>query len=87
MEYFRQKVKKILKETEILNEKLCRSNKTLIEKFPNPDVISALIEAGSCVDTRTNYGERPLTLAARAESIKAVKVLLVHGKLIFFLDF
>jgi len=67
------------KETEILNEKLCRSNKTLIEKFPNPDVISALIEAGSCVDTRTNYGERPLTLAARAESIKAVKVLLVHG--------
>jgi len=67
------------KETEILNEKLCRSNKTLVEKFPNPDVITALIEAGSCVDTRTSYGERPLTLAAKAESIRAVRVLLTHG--------
>merc|ERR1712136_726118 len=40
------------KESDILNEKHCRS-KSLIEKFPNKEVITALIEAGSCVDSKT----------------------------------
>jgi ankyrin repeat protein len=67
------------KESDILNEKHCRSAKSLIEKFPNKEVITALIEAGSCVDARTSYGERPLTLAAKAKSLQAVQTLLDHG--------
>ena len=67
-----------LKESDILNEKHCRT-KSLIEKFPNKEVITALIEAGSCVDSKTSYGERPLTLAAKAQSLQAVQTLLDNG--------
>merc|ERR1712137_1370309 len=66
------------KESDILNEKHCRT-KSLIEKFPNKEVITALIEAGSCVDSKTSYGERPLTLAAKAQSLQAVQTLLDNG--------
>ena len=67
-----------MKESDILNEKHCRT-KSLIEKFPNKEVITALIEAGSCVDSKTSYGERPLTLAAKAQSLQAVQTLLDNG--------
>ena len=64
-----------------MNEKHCRTDrKTLAEKFPNSEVITALIEAGSCVNSKTTSGERPLTLAAKANSLQAVQTLLDHGK-------
>ena len=70
-----------------MNEKHCRT-KSLIEKFPNKEVITALIEAGSCVDSKTSYGERPLTLAAKAQSLQAVQTLLDNGNAkVFFIIF
>lgn len=51
----------------------------LTEKFPNTEVVEALIDAGSPVNTAMSNGERPLTLAAMYSAVETIDILIKHG--------
>jgi len=64
---------------EILTEKQCRGRgKRLSEKFPNMEVVEALLDAGSPRNTATTQGDRPITLAAQHKSLETVELLIKH---------